>query len=347
MSKKTIKVGVSGINAIDNPGPGIGVARSLKEDTELNVEIAGLSYDAMDPGNYMDWIIDRSFLLPYPSSDHTAFIERLLYIKDSWGLDVVIPTLDAELPFYIKYQEKLSAHGIQTFLPSMSQFKTRGKDRLTEVGEAIGIKVPRTHVVSSEQSLMEAIDDLGLPIMVKGAFYQAERAMTVQAAITSFHKIGAEWGYPIIVQQVVGGQEMNVVGVGDGLGGSLGLVGIKKLWVTSQGKIWTGVTVHNEKMLTAAKRFLQEYQWRSAFELECLVDEDEIYLIEINPRFPAWSYFATGVGINLPARLLRKMLNLPVPEQQDYPSGKLYVRYTYELISDMEPFQKISTQGER
>ena len=28
---KQLKIGVTGINAVDNPGPGIGVARSLKE----------------------------------------------------------------------------------------------------------------------------------------------------------------------------------------------------------------------------------------------------------------------------------------------------------------------------
>jgi carbamoyl-phosphate synthase large subunit len=52
-------VGVSGINAIDNPGPGLGVARSLKEDTELKPTIVGLAYDAMDPGIYMNWVVDR------------------------------------------------------------------------------------------------------------------------------------------------------------------------------------------------------------------------------------------------------------------------------------------------
>ena len=58
----TLFVGISGINAVDNPGPGIGVARSLKEDKDLNVRIVGLAYDAMEPGIYMDWIVDKSFL---------------------------------------------------------------------------------------------------------------------------------------------------------------------------------------------------------------------------------------------------------------------------------------------
>ena len=66
-------VGVSGINAVDNPGPGIAVARSLKEDSDLNVRIVGLAYDAMDPGIYMDWVVDQSFMMPYPSGNAEAY----------------------------------------------------------------------------------------------------------------------------------------------------------------------------------------------------------------------------------------------------------------------------------
>jgi carbamoyl-phosphate synthase large subunit len=80
-----VVVGVSGINAVDNPGPGIGVARSLKEDSGLDVEIVGLAYDAMEPGVYMDWIVDRSYLMPYPNGGGEAYIDRLLYIKEQRG----------------------------------------------------------------------------------------------------------------------------------------------------------------------------------------------------------------------------------------------------------------------
>ena len=31
----------------------------------------------------------------------------------------------------------------------------------------------------------------------------------------------------------------------------------------------------------------------------------------------------------------------------DYPAGKLFVRYTYELVTDMDRFQQMITTGER
>jgi len=163
MSKITI--GITGINAVDNPGPGVGVARSLKEDKELDVKIFGLAYDAMEPGIYMDWLIDKSFILPYPSGDQTAYLERLYYIKKQYGLDFIISNLDAELPLFIKYQNELASNGIQTFLPTQEQFRLRGKDRLIDVAEKINIKFPASKVVTSYTELEKAVDELGLPVM--------------------------------------------------------------------------------------------------------------------------------------------------------------------------------------
>ncbi len=343
-----LKIGISGINAVDNPGPGIGVAKSIKEDPEIISKIIGLSYDAMEPGNYMNWIIDKSFILPYPSSEHQAYLDRLYYIKDTYGLDFVMPVLDAELPLYLKYQKELEKKGIKTFLPTLEQFNLRSKDKLEEVAKNIGIETPKSETVSSYDELVKGIDKLGLPIMVKGIFYKAYRAYTLQEAISYFNKIVAEWGYPVILQQVVSGEEMNVVAGGDGEGNSLGMIAIKKMWITELGKIWTGITIKNEELLKAAQRFIEVYGWKGAFELECIVDlkNNKIYLIEINPRFPAWSYFSTGVGVNIASNIVRKAFGLPVKEYKDYPAGRLYIRYTDDFVVGIETFQKLITLGE-
>ena len=342
----TTFVGVSGINAVDNPGPGIGVARSLREAPDLDVRIIGLAYDAMEPGIYMDWIVDKSYILPFPSGSSEDYLERLLHIKETYGLDHVIPNLDAELPFYIKYAEQLQERGISTCLPSLAQFRLRGKDRLLELAEQIGIRAPQTAIVTSYATLIKAIEEIGLPVMVKGCYYKAYRAYTTQEATTHFHELVAEWGYPVIVQKVVTGEEMNVVGLGDGEGNSLGQVGVKKIWITSLGKMWTGVTIKNPPMMAAAEKFVKACRWRGPFELECIVAGEDVYLIEINPRFPAWSYAATGVGVNLPAQLLRRSLGLPTTPPAEYATGKLFVRYTYDMVTDMTPFHNAVTKGE-
>lgn len=341
-----IVIGVSGLNAVDNPGPGIGVARSLRADPDLDVSIIGLAYNALEPGIYMDWIVERSFTLPYPSGSAAEYLGRLMYIKETVGLDCVIPCLDAELPLYIRYAGALADMGIRTFLPTMPQFRLRGKDRLRELAERSDLKIPKTVVVSNEAELCGAVAEIGLPVYVKGIFYEAKKAYTLSDALVHFRQLAADWGVPILVQEIVTGDELNVIGVGDGAGGLLGMVGAKKTFVTALGKMWGGVTVRHPAMLGAAERFVRVHNWPGPFELECIVQGDDVYLIEINPRFPAWVYFATAVGVNLPARLIRRLFDLPAENHSDYDSGKLFLRFSYEMVASFDRFQKTLTTGE-
>jgi len=341
-----IVIGVSGLNAVDNPGPGIGVARSLAEDDELEVEVVGLAYNALEPGIYMDWVIGRSFTLPYPGGGAAEYLARLKAIQAAVGLEGVIPCLDAELPLYLRFAAELEAQGIRTYLPSMAQFRLRAKDRLTELAENARLRLPKTVVVHGEADLMRAVEEIGLPLFVKGVFYEARRAPSWEDALRHYRGLLAEWGGPVVAQEIIAGDELNVVGLGDGTGQSLGMVCAKKTYVTALGKMWGGVTVRHPAMLGAAERFLRAQKWRGPFELECIVREDDVYLIEINPRFPAWVYFATAVGVNLPARLIRRMLGRPCETHSNYDAGQLFLRYSYDMVAPGDRFQRTLTLGQ-
>ena len=116
---------------------------------------------------------------------------------------------------------------------------------MIEIAEKTGIRLPRTAVVTSDEMLYQAIERISLPVMVKGIYCEAHRAHTTQKAVMHSQKLVAKWGYPIVVQEVVCGDELNVIGLGDGEGNTLGLLGIKKVALTSLGKVWSGVTVRN------------------------------------------------------------------------------------------------------
>lgn len=345
---KPLTIAITGINAMDNPGPGTGVARSLREQSDFPVQLLGLAYDAMEPGLYMDWLFDRRYLMPYPSVEPEILLERLSQIQRQVGLDCIIPNFDVELPLYIRCADQLAQMGIRTYLPTKEQFALRNKAQLIQLAESIGLDVPHTRTVTNPRELKQAIADLEWPLMIKGPYYKAYRVSSESEALSRFHQLAAEWGYPILLQQMVQGTELNLVGVGDGQGGHLGLVAIKKMSVTELGKIWSGVTIHHPGLQTAATVFLQQTQWRGPFELECMADsEGRIYLIEINPRFPAWTYFATGVGVNLPARLIQAALGQSLSPVPAYDAGKLLMRYTYEMVTDVSPLQTLVTLGER
>jgi len=333
-----MKVAVSGLNNTDNPAPGIPVIKSLQDKNS----IIGFSYDPNEPGNFMD-MTEKTYLMPFPSLGFEELRARLEYIQEKEGLDAIIPNLDAELPLYIKYQDEIEAMGIKLCLPSLKNFELRNKNKLDPLAKELNMTYPKTYEISSEKELKEIIEDKDgkFPLMIKGNYYKAYMAQNIESAIESFYKISNEWGFPVLVQEVVEGEELNLVGVGDGKGQLAGAVAIKKLTTTEIGKIWTGVTIQNEKLMQIAQDFVSHTGWRGPFELECMVSMNNIFMIEINPRFPAWVYFATEIGVNLPQMVVDIMEGKEIKPKLTYPQNKMYVRYTGEFVTDFTDFMKL------
>lgn len=344
---KDLVVAISGMNATDNPGPGVGVARSLKETSFSNLRIVGLCYGSMEPGAYLDEIVDASYLLPYPSEGVQPFLERLLYIHQQEHVDIIIPNLDAELFTFIKLKDRLEAEGIRLCLPTMEQFDMRQKSRLPQFGEKAGFNVPTSLICNTVEDLVSQGERITYPVMLKGAFYEAYYAHTPEQAISSFWTLLGKWGAPVILQQYVRGSEFNVIGVGDGKGHLLSCVPMHKQLITDKGKAWAGVTIQDQSLIEQARRFVEATQWMGAFELELLRGEDGLlYLIEINPRIPAWVYLATAAGQNIPEQIVRLALGETLERKDRYDVGKMFVRYSWDMIVDQSKFGVFSVKGE-
>ena len=74
--------------------------------------------------------------------------------------------------------------------------------------------------------------------------------------------------------------------------------------------------------------------------------DGELYLIEINPRIPAWVYLAAGAGQNLPEALVKLAMEYKVEPFTTYDVGKIFVRYSYDMIINISEYEKISTKGD-
>ncbi len=344
-----MNVAVTGLNATDNPGPGVPVIRSLLDAKEFSGNIIGLAYDSLEPGIYMPNIATRSYLIPYPSSGLDALFDRIAFIHSREKLDVIIPTLDSELYGFVKLSERLRAIGIRTFLPTFEQLNLRAKDKLFEFCSSRGVKVPKNILISSFQDLYRIPETFSYPVAVKGIFYEAYIAHNFNDAAAAFEKLRMKWGLPIIVQEYIAGDEFNVVALGDGTGKTVGAVAMRKLYITDKGKGWSGVTVDDKALVSISETVMQELQWRSGMELEFMKakDTNEYYLLEINPRFPAWIYLATGAGQNLPYALVKLAFNEPPPVFEKYSVGTIFVRYSWDLITSMNEFEKLAIAGER
>lgn len=346
MSSPLKVIAVTALNAIDSPGPGLAVVRALKEAFP-EVRIVGLAYESLEPGIYLHHLVDKTYQIPYPSAGAEALSKRLQEIHSREHIDLIIPNFDAELFNFIRISAELQIMGIHTFLPSHSQLQACDKINLAKFGKDHKLDVPDTRVIFKADELRKVADELSYPLVVKGKFYEAEIAQTSEHAQKAFYKLIAKWGAPVIVQQFIKGSEINIAGLGDGEGNAISIVPMRKLYITDKGKAWAGITIEDESLLELARKFAAATKWKGGFELEIMREvSGKMYIMEVNPRFPAWVYLTAAAGQNQPATLAKLAMGEKVESFKEYQIGKMFIRYSWDHVVDVSEFQQLAAFGE-
>ncbi|RLB58151.1 MAG: hypothetical protein DRI90_17065, partial [Deltaproteobacteria bacterium] len=156
MSKPVdVTVAVTGMNATDNPAPGVAVCRSLRAAPDFQGRIIGLGYEALDPGFYADGLLDGGALLPYPSVGRAATVARLAELREEFGIQVLLPTLDSELRPLAAAGEDLAALEVSAFAPSLESLQAVSKAQLAEQGKRAGFPVPESTSLMSAEGIPE------------------------------------------------------------------------------------------------------------------------------------------------------------------------------------------------
>ncbi|MBY0432351.1 MAG: ATP-grasp domain-containing protein, partial [Rhodospirillales bacterium] len=227
------------------------------------------------------------------------------------------------------------------------QMRDRAKDHLPALCQRLSIAVPDTRTISDAGFFDRCADEgWDYPLVVKGIYYDAAVVAGSEQAKAAFLRIAREWGYPVLVQRFVEGHEINLTALGDGSGAMIAPVMMRKRAVTDKGKAWAGIAIQDDALESMAAALIAELRWPGGLEVEALRGEDgRLYLIEINPRLPAWIYLTHGVGRNLPVTQLRLMAgerNIALPPPRP---GTMFIRHAKELIVGLDAFEAILTGG--
>jgi carbamoyl-phosphate synthase large subunit len=121
----------------------------------------------------------------------------------------------------------------------------------------------------------------------------------------------------------------------------------KKLVITDKGKGFGGVVVKSPSLEEFARKIISILKWRGPCELEIIRGLDGVfYLIEINPRFPAWVRLAEGSGQNQPAAVVLKALGHQVEPLPECKTGTMFVRHAEDIIADISVMGEVSAKSE-
>ncbi len=311
-----IRIGITGFDAKENPYPGLAVARSIKADRELNVEIVALTYDPQCTGIYCNEVVDQIIMLPFPTSSEDIIYEFFNYLQKNEPIDILIPCLDSEIGIFSRLSDKLEKIGIKTYLPSEKAVKQRTKHLLYDTCYRLGIPSPKTIILNELSQIDRVVKDMRFPLFVKGLIIDARKAHNVEEAKFHYLQILEKWGYPVLLQEEIVGEEYDIAVLADKEHQIVNYAPIKKFGITARGKAFSGIVLDDINLLEFAKDVIKKLQWVGPCELELLKETstNTFYLVELNARFPAWISVTPAGGVNMPANLVRLILG----EKLDY-----------------------------
>jgi diaminopimelate decarboxylase len=335
-----MKIFISGLYSGTNPQPGIGIARSLRA-AYPEATLIGVEYSNRCSGIHWEDLDDVWLQPGWEYIDLTAYAQRIKEHLDEgafWisGVDLEIMWLASVFP---------DGHP-HLLTPPASALKRISKPAV-EAHRGLPLQIPE--FISTEQAdwdLHAFCREHGWKVWLKGPYYEAIRTSSWDAFEHVRAALSSAWSTErLFLQAHVTGYEESVCFCAY-QGEIIECVYMRKRELTEEGKTWAGeVTEVPESFAAPLRKIVRELNWTGGAELEMVCDaEGKLWLLECNPRFPAWIYGSTITGRNLPAAMIEHVSRIKAKKVEGSSDEftrvvlEIAVRNEFPLPSLAEPF---------
>lgn len=335
---------ITGLQCANNPSPGVAVARCLKS---AGYRTLGIAYSAIETGAYAPDVFDHVVRLSKPEKNVTLYFQQLNHLINHFRPLLIIPTLDPEIPLFVSYSDWLKKNGIAMLLPSKDALNRTHKLRLPEFAKKIGFRTPKQELVSSISETKRAIKRFGLPVMLKGQWYEAHEIKFMDEVPYFFRELKKRWKLPILVQQKIGGSEITAACLCDRSSVLAQWLMMRKWGQSSQGTTWCGVTFSNPDFVETLQNLLQELQWVGPCEIEFFLDDRTglLTLFEFNMRLPSWIYVSVDAGNNFPVEMIKISMGEKSYVKREPATGKVFFRVAMDHVVPVQTVISLEKLG--
>lgn len=295
-----MKIYISGLYSGTNPQPGVGIARSLRAAYPQSA-IVGVEYSNRCSGIHWQDFDDLWIQRPWDELNLAAYAEQVREVLDSGAL--WISGIDLEVIWF----GSVFPDGHPNLLtPPLAALNRVAKPAIT-ASAGLPVKIPPFVPTDlSDWDLHAFCRHHDWKVWLKGPYYDAFRTRSWAEFEATRSDLSRAWSTDrLFLQSHVTGYEESVT-LCAYKGELLSCIRMRKRDLTEMNKTWAGdISEVEPEIIAPLRRIVRELNWTGGAELEMVRDADgEFWLLEWNPRFPAWIHGATIAGHNLSARLV-------------------------------------------
>ena len=249
----------------------------------------------------------KHHIVPLTTDSH--YIPIIESICDAEGVNLVIPTIDDELPIFGRVLGRFMQLGISVAVSSeRTSMICNDKYETYLFAERNGIRTPKTRLAAD-------VDFHGLqyPVYVKPRFGRGSVNVFVVPNETQL-RLFLDYVPDAIVQDELVGKEFTVDVLSDFESRVVSVVPRERL-VIRAGVSDKGITRKNAEVVAFAKEVAEKLQIVGPANIQCKWDGRNVSLIEVNPRFAGGIPLTIASGADFPAWLVQLAAGIGVAPQ--------------------------------
>ncbi len=260
----------------------------------------------------------------YDTSDKLFFepltLEDVLEIYYQNKCESAIVQLGGQTP--LNLATELEAHGVNIIGTSPSMIDAaEDRNRFRDILDRIGLKQPDNRIANSEEQAYELAGEIGFPILLRPSFVLGGRGMFIVYNMAEMKQIIREVfdvapGTPVLLDKFLeDAYELDVDCISDGtttvIGGMLQHVEFAGVHSGDAAMVMPPHTLSQELLETvrqASYALAKELKVVGLMNIQFAIKDDELYIIEVNPRASRTIPFVSkAIGVPL-AKLAARVM---------------------------------------
>ncbi|MBI4617561.1 MAG: ATP-grasp domain-containing protein [Planctomycetes bacterium] len=331
---------------------------ALRADPDLDLRIVGV--DA-NPEVANRFLVDSFHVVPGAAAAPDRFLDTLREICHAEEVEVVLPSADEEVVALARVKSEFRESGVRCAVEESGTVDLlRDKARLFARLAERGVPLPGFALVSVPDQIEEAARSLGYPgrkIVLKPPTGRGSRGLVVvDPAVQGFHPVsGARHAFadlasvveqverergrlPLLAMEFMPGPDYDVDCIAR-QGEALCVVPRRRLWKDPFLSVSQGCRIERHPGLEEfTRRIVRELSLSHAMDLDVgLGAGGAPGLYEINPRWSGAVAASRAGGVNVPAILLRTLLDLPVPAVEPKHGTRMFPVTRMAFVDEASP----------
>lgn len=342
MVSTDIGVALTGFSGLESPGPGVSVARALRQEWDGELTLTALGGDHVLAGAWLPGLVERIHRLPPTATGEGAFFKAVMRAHGESPFCALIPGSDADARVVAKLKERLHKRGIRTLLPSLERLEIARPENLPRFLDDHRFPGPPSLTVIDPADVARQADQLGYPLYVTSTSSGSRLVFNSAQAGLAAARIAADSGERIVLRRQVAGEKFNIAMVADRKGDCAAMVIRRSLAVNGEGRTVSGAVVEDTEVARFAHDVLEALDWQGPVELVVIraAGSKDLWLCDLRGHPPTWSMLCHWAGTNLAVLLLGHILGAQdwtgTQTQSPARSGTMYVRGIAETAIPVE-----------